>query len=55
MSLYADVVQDDSYTPQKISIRAGTFHGDLFEVKYVDLGAPVGWQHLTLLDDGSYA
>lgn len=34
VSIFVDIGLDDSYTPQKISIRAGTFHGDLHEVRY---------------------
>ncbi|SGY79918.1 BQ5605_C008g05250 [Microbotryum silenes-dioicae] len=48
ISIYADVGRDDSYTPQKISIRVGTHHGDLHEVKWVDLHQPTGWQHLRI-------
>lgn len=48
VSIYADVSQDDSYTPQKISLRAGTYHGDLHEVRWVDLQQPNGWQHLQI-------
>ena len=48
ISIYADVSADDSYTPQKISFRAGTHHGDLAEVSHVELIQPVGWQHFRL-------
>ncbi|KAI5480353.1 hypothetical protein MNV49_000928 [Pseudohyphozyma bogoriensis] len=48
ISLYADVGLDDSYTPQKISLRAGTYHGDLHEVRYVEMVSPNGWQHFKL-------
>jgi anaphase-promoting complex subunit 10 len=34
---------DDSYTPSRISIRAGTYHGDLVEIKLVELDKPKGW------------
>ena len=44
--IYADISQDDSYTPHKVSIRAGTYHGDLHEVRWVELGQPKGWQVL---------
>ena len=33
VSFFVDIGLDDSYTPQKISIRAGTFYGDLQEVR----------------------
>ena len=51
MSIYADVAGDDSYTPQKISLRAGTYHGDLHEVRYVEMQSPNGWQHFRLAGD----
>lgn len=48
LSIFVDIGLDDSYTPQKLSIRAGTFHGDLQEIKYVELDNPRGWVHLPL-------
>lgn len=33
ISMFVDIGLDDSYTPQKISIRAGTSHADLQEVR----------------------
>lgn len=53
ISIYADVSLDDSYTPQKISLRAGTYHGDLHEVRYVEMISPNGWQHITLGGSGT--
>ncbi|GAA5987029.1 hypothetical protein JCM10908_000997 [Rhodotorula pacifica] len=46
--LYADISLDDSYTPQKLSVRAGTYHGDLHEIRLVDLPNPTGWQVIKL-------
>ena len=46
--MFADVALDDSYTPQRISLRAGTYFGDLVEIKNIDLSAPAGWQHFVL-------
>jgi len=48
VSIYADVNLDDSYTPQKISLRAGTYHGDLHEVRYIEMTQPQGWMHFKL-------
>lgn len=48
ISIFVDIGLDDSYTPQKISIRAGTYHGDLQEVKAIDLDKPRGWVHFQL-------
>ena len=48
IAFYLDFTQDESYTPKKISIRAGmTFH-DLEEIKEVDLNEPVGWVSVPL-------
>jgi hypothetical protein len=46
--IYVDIRVDDSYTPHKISIRAGTFHGDLHEVKWIELQQAKGWQPMVL-------
>ena len=48
MSLYADEDSDDSYTPHKLSIRAGTHHGDLIEISSKELYKPRGWQDIWL-------
>lgn len=53
MWLYSDISLDDSYTPQKISVRAGTYHGDLHEIRLVDLPNPKGWQVIKLTSSGS--
>lgn len=38
-----DYKLDESYTPNKVAVRAGaTFH-DLKEIKCVDLEEPAGW------------
>ncbi|GAA6058828.1 hypothetical protein JCM10212_002772 [Sporobolomyces blumeae] len=46
--IYVDIALDDSYTPHKVSLRAGTSHGDLHEVKWVELQQAKGWQPLPL-------
>jgi len=48
ISLFLDIGLDDSYTPQKISVRAGSYHGDLQEVKLLELDNPRGWVHCQL-------
>lgn len=48
ISLYTDVNLDDSYTPAKVTISAGTFLHDLQVVRTVDLEQPRGWQHFKL-------
>lgn len=46
---------DDSYTPQKLSFRAGTHHSDLSEIQHVELVSPTGWQHFVLARDPKMA
>uniref|UniRef100_A0ACD5TD83 Uncharacterized protein n=1 Tax=Avena sativa TaxID=4498 RepID=A0ACD5TD83_AVESA len=46
--LYVDFKLDESYTPSKISIRAGDGFHNLKEIKTVDLLKPVGWVHVSL-------
>ncbi|PKA47223.1 Anaphase-promoting complex subunit 10 [Apostasia shenzhenica] len=47
--LYVDYKLDESYTPSKISIRAGDgFHNLKQEIKTVELVKPVGWVHVPL-------
>ncbi|KAJ1478240.1 anaphase-promoting complex, subunit 10-domain-containing protein [Baffinella frigidus] len=43
IAIYCDFKHDESYTPSKISIRAGTHFHDLQEVKEVTLDEPTGW------------
>ncbi|KAH8913782.1 hypothetical protein BT69DRAFT_1344115 [Atractiella rhizophila] len=49
VSLYTDVIRDDSYTPHKISIRCGTNLGDLNECVVAELNKPKRWQHFSLV------
>ncbi|KAM3223987.1 hypothetical protein ACQJBY_057403 [Aegilops geniculata] len=46
--LYVDFKLDESYTPSKISIRAGDGFHNLKEIKKVELSKPVGWVHISL-------
>lgn len=39
---------DESYTPSKIAIRAGTTHADLKEVHVETLTSPQGWHNIPL-------
>lgn len=41
--IYTDYKLDESYTPNRISIRAGTNFNDLQEVEVMDLNEPSGW------------
>ncbi|CAA7022153.1 unnamed protein product [Microthlaspi erraticum] len=46
--LYVDFKLDESYTPSKISIRAGDGFHNLKEIKSVELVKPTGWVCLSL-------
>ncbi|KAI3662588.1 hypothetical protein MP638_000698 [Amoeboaphelidium occidentale] len=53
VSLYLDYKQDESYTPNKILIKAGTDHRNAHEITTVELQEPIGWQDIDLrVDDG---
>ncbi|XP_050061870.1 anaphase-promoting complex subunit 10 isoform X2 [Aphis gossypii] len=41
--IYIDYRLDESYTPGRISVRAGTNFNDLQEVEVVELNEPYGW------------
>uniref|UniRef100_A0A1B6DV42 Anaphase-promoting complex subunit 10 n=1 Tax=Clastoptera arizonana TaxID=38151 RepID=A0A1B6DV42_9HEMI len=41
--IYTDYKLDESYTPSRISIRAGTNFNDLQELEIRDLNEPTGW------------
>jgi anaphase-promoting complex subunit 10 len=43
ISMYLDFKTDESYTPQKISIRVGNSFYELQEVKLIDFEEPIGW------------
>lgn len=43
LSIFADYKLDESYTPNKIAIRAGTTFHDLQQIKVLDLEEPDGW------------
>ncbi|XP_022886398.1 anaphase-promoting complex subunit 10-like isoform X1 [Olea europaea var. sylvestris] len=46
--LYVDFKLDESYTPSKISIRAGDGFHNLKEIKAVELVKPTGWVYISL-------
>lgn len=48
ISLYVDFNLDESYTPEKISVRLGNGCNDLKEFKSVDLDKPSGWINIQL-------
>ena len=48
ISLYADYKADESYTPSKISVRAGNSFHDLHQVELIELEEPSGWLTVAL-------
>ncbi|XP_010526761.1 PREDICTED: anaphase-promoting complex subunit 10-like isoform X1 [Tarenaya hassleriana] len=46
--LYVDLKLDESYTPSKISIRAGDGFHNLKVIKNVELVKPTGWVYISL-------
>lgn len=48
VSIFLDVKSDDSYTPTKIAIKAGTNYHDLVLVRERTFEAPQGWKHFLL-------
>lgn len=48
--IYADFKLDESYTPSRVSIRAGNHFHDLQEVELMDLNEPSGWVLIPLKD-----
>lgn len=47
--IYSDYKLDESYTPARISIKAGTTYHDLQEIKAVDIEEPTGWVSVPLV------
>lgn len=48
--IYVDYSLDESYTPYKISIRAGNCYTDLQEIEHIEMDKPTGWVVITLKD-----
>ncbi|XP_013402916.1 anaphase-promoting complex subunit 10 [Lingula anatina] len=48
--IYADYKSDESYTPNKLSIRAGNHFNDLSEIEQVEMTEPTGWVYVPLKD-----
>lgn len=46
--LYVDYKSDESYTPSRLSIRAGSAHHDLKDICIVELREPTGWVKVPL-------
>lgn len=50
LAIYLDFKTDESYTPQKISIRANNSFFELQEIKQVEFEEPSGWFVIPLHD-----
>ncbi|KAK7500533.1 hypothetical protein BaRGS_00008108 [Batillaria attramentaria] len=48
--IYADYKSDESYTPNRISIRVGNHANDLCEIEQIELSEPSGWVCVPLRD-----
>lgn len=48
--IYVDYTLDESYTPYKISIRAGNSYFDLQEIEQIEMDKPTGWVVIDLKD-----
>ena len=46
VSFYVDYSSDESYTPKKVSVRAGTCLHDLLDVAVAELNEPIGWVNI---------
>ena len=53
LEFYLDYKLDESYTPKKITIKAGTTFHDLREMKSAELNEPSGWVSVPLLFDAT--
>jgi len=49
IALYLDYKLDESYTPKKLSIRAGSTFHDLQEIQTQTINEPNGWVHIPLI------
>ncbi len=52
LAIYLDFKTDESYTPQKISIRANNSFHELQEIKQAEFDEPSGWYILPLHEKG---
>lgn len=48
--IYTDYKLDESYTPSRVSVRAGTNFNDLQEIEVVDMNEPSGWVKIPIKD-----
>ncbi|KAK3100224.1 hypothetical protein FSP39_016532 [Pinctada imbricata] len=48
--IYTDYKADESYTPNRISLRAGSHFNDLIEIEQIEMSEPVGWVCVPMKD-----
>ena len=51
VSIFTDYKSDESYTPNKISVRVGNDFHDLKQIDMVELDEPHGWMNIELKAD----
>ncbi|GLC49122.1 Anaphase-promoting complex subunit 10 [Pleodorina starrii] len=51
LHMHVDYKLDESYTPSRVSVRAGHTYQDLKEVRVVDLEEPSGWVVIPLTSE----
>ena len=51
VSIFTDYKSDESYTPNKISVRVGNDFHDLKQVDLLELDEPYGWVNIELKND----
>ncbi|XP_022647760.1 anaphase-promoting complex subunit 10-like isoform X1 [Varroa jacobsoni] len=51
LSIYTDFKLDESYTPNRISVRVGSHFHDLQELDVVELQEPSGWVNIPILQN----
>ncbi|CAJ0823509.1 13106_t:CDS:2 [Entrophospora sp. SA101] len=51
ISIWVDYKNDESYTPNRITVRAGTHFGDLQDLRTVELDRPCGWIDIQISGD----
>lgn len=48
LAVYLDYKLDESYTPNKVSVSAGTSYDDLKPIKTIEMEEPSGWVTIPL-------
>jgi anaphase-promoting complex subunit 10 len=51
--IYLDYKTDESYTPNKISVRIENSFNEIIEIKVIEFEEPIGWFKITLEERNS--